>query len=278
MRSNNDNPLNSFEMKKRHVKTILLVIAGVIVVSIILGFFLIYVVGADITSIILTLMSIFIGIIGIFVPIIIWSISTDKIQDPNADAAPISLLEKIMEKLKNKIVLAAIGLLLLIGPVYVWDYNRLKTEYYADYVDRWGLAEGVVPLSKSQVSKRYAHYRFESKQRKLRRVVYANSAGIPIGHLHTEYIDRASIQEFTYTDDGRLQTTYLKSANEKTIVSYVWGGANWDVVDLKDRERESAVKLASSFTSISSNLFSGETNSSKADIKRFKLTRNEEGY
>ncbi|MDR3261102.1 MAG: toll/interleukin-1 receptor domain-containing protein, partial [Tannerella sp.] len=174
---------------------------------------------------------------------------------------------------KQRIIAVVVGLFLLIGLGYVWDYNRLKTEYYADYIDRWGLAEGVVPLSQSQVNKRYAHYRFESKQRKLRRVVYANSVGTPIDHEDTEYIDRTSIQEFTYTDDGRLQTTALKNAKGKAIVNYSWGGAKFDRVDLKQNNGESAATLIS----ITAYIFSEKISDSKVEIKRFKLTRNEEG-
>ena len=60
-----------------------------------------------------------------------------------------------------------------------------------------------VELSAEQVKKRSTHYRFEYTHRSilgkgkgtLKRVVFANSAGFPIEHNFSEYVDRSSIQQ-----------------------------------------------------------------------------------
>ena len=151
-------------------------------------------------------------------------------------------------------------LLCLVGICFALDYYRTKTEYYADYVDKWGIPEGIIKLNKSQVNKRYAHYRFESSQRKLRRVVYANSAGTPIDNT---LFERSSILELKYTNDNRLIVTEFKNARNKVIVAYFWGGKDYDCIDIKTNKEG-----ATSATPINT----------KADIKRFKLTRNETGH
>lgn len=197
-----------------------------------------------------------------------------KILDLRFDA----LWNRFQRELRKKRLIAmALILLCLSGIGWVWDYNRNKIDYYADYVDRWGIPVGIVKLNKSQVNARNAHYRFESSKKKLRRMVFANSAGNPIDHDDTEYIERPSIQELTYIDN-RLSITELKNADNKTIATYFWGGKNNENVDIKNnKEGETGVSLGAAFTSITANLF-GDNEGAKADIKRFKLTRNDAGY
>ena len=102
----------------------------------------------------------------------------------------------------------------------MWDYYRTKNEYFADYVDRWGIPEGVVELSAEQVKKRSTHYRFEYTHRSilgkgkgtLKRVVFANSAGFPIEHNFSEYVDRSSIQQIESRKDRRGQSKFQTKA------------------------------------------------------------------
>ena len=179
-------------------------------------------------------------------------------------------------KIYKKIITAVIVLLCIVG-IFVVDYNRTKKEYYADYVDQWGIPKGIIKLNKSQMSKTSAHYRFERSQGKLRRVIYANSYGASVEHSSTEKVDRPSIQELIYTGNI-LNAIELKNARGKIIATYFWGGKNYDRIDIQNNKKEkSASALAFSFTSISLNFFE-EGGGTKADIKRFKLTRNEAGY
>ena len=60
-----------------------------------------------------------------------------------------------------------IGVVLFLFVLFIlWDYYRTKNEYFADYVDRWGIPEGVVELSAEQV-KKSTHYRFEYTHRSI---------------------------------------------------------------------------------------------------------------
>lgn len=182
---------------------------------------------------------------------------------------------------RRRIWTACVGICLLAGLLCLWNYFRTSYSYYADYVDRWGVAEGIVPLSRSQVERRQAHYRFERSRGKLRRVVYANSAGQPVDHGGGETVDRAAIQYFAYTsDDGRLTTVELQNAKGQSIVTFFVGGERFDRYDLKrNKYGEAGAALTGSFTSLSDNLFADAANeNAKADIKRYKLTRDERGY
>jgi hypothetical protein len=197
----------------------------------------------------------------------------------------------LREQRKQRVIAAVAGLLFLVGSVVVWDYNRTKVEYYADYVDKWGKPEGIIQLSESDVEKRERHYRFESSQKRLRRVVFANSAGTPVNHSHTEHTDRPAIQVLHYEDEDIYPSkTEMKNAQGKTIAVYSWGGENQDTINIQDMARN-PIALTSFFTSLqnlfdtsilnilptSSYYFLDKKESIKVNIKYLELKR-DDGY
>lgn len=162
---------------------------------------------------------------------------------------------------------------------YVWDYNRLKCEYYVDYVDRWGIPAGVVPLTRSQVAKRFAHYRFEYRQRQLRRVVCANSAGIPTEYQFTEFIHRPVIQEVEYErSTGQVIKVIQEDAFgiPQKVLLYPNVGREKNVVDVVT-PAGNASSTASSVSSLESSFFALPYNSPKSHIGRYEYQRNEKG-
>ena len=171
----------------------------------------------------------------------------------------------------------------------LWDYYRTKNEYFADYVDRWGIPEGVVELSAEQVKKRSTHYRFEYTHRSilgkgkgtLKRVVFANSAGFPIEHNFSEYVDRSSIQQIESRKDRRGQSVieieYQNSKQKPLIVAYI-AGDSLQYVDLKSLDKGMGIGLTSSFTSITSNAFESMFSNSKSEIRRYRLIRDRQGF
>lgn len=124
----------------------------------------------------------------------------------------------------------------LLGGIFAVDALRPVENYYADYVDSYGLPEGIFSLDEEDLVGRNCHYRFEYSgirfgksihadssdwsfirlfncHRILKRVVQASSLGLPIRRDHTEYGSRPEIQSFDYAADGRLaQIRYLKFA------------------------------------------------------------------
>jgi len=178
---------------------------------------------------------------------------------------------------KQRLIAAAAGLLCIAALGWVFDYFYPKKEYYADYVEanKKGIPEGIIRLNKKQVKKRNTHYRFEKSQGKLRRVVYANSAGTPVEHNDIEYTDRPSIQELEYVGN-RLNKTVIKNKMGKTIAAYFWGGKDYTAIDIKNDEMgESDNVLNASYMSL---VKEEEGKKTKAIIKRFKLTRNDNGF
>ena len=186
-------------------------------------------------------------------------------------------LEVLSNRFRRKQYLGVVTtiLLCLVGAGFINDYFRTKTEYYADYVDRWGIPEGVIKLSKAQVSKRYAHYRFENSQRKLRRVVYANSAGTPIDHANTEHFNRPVIQVLSYVND-RLNDIELKNARNRTLSTHFYYGENFDRIDIKQNRAGEAGAVIASHVFIPGVYV--EDNRSMMNVKRLVLKRDTNGY
>ena len=174
---------------------------------------------------------------------------------------------------KRRIIAAVAGLLCLAALGWAFDYFYPKYEYYADYTDKKGIPEGIVKLDKAQVKVRNAHYRFVYTERKLRKVVYANSVGKPVEHKDIEYADRPSILELEYVGD-RLITT-IKNEKGKTTATYFWRGKDRDAIDIINDETGEAGVLGASYMFLT-NIY--ENRESKATIKRFKLERNDDGY
>ena len=145
-------------------------------------------------------------------------------------------LQEKSKSLKRKLLLLS-PLLLLIALIaaFVIDCNRLVVNHYADYVDSYGLPQGIFQLEEDDLPERHVHYRFEYRgyrlgksihadssdwsffrlfgmQRVLQRVVQANSKGNPMERNHTELKIRPAIQVFKYDNDLSFFAKKLISA------------------------------------------------------------------
>lgn len=135
-------------------------------------------------------------------------------------------------------VFRAVALALLAMAAWgLWqETERTVAVRFGDWVDSYGLPQGLWPLSPEMAAGRKIHYRFEYKgwqfgasphadsapipllgklgiRRKLVRVVQANSAGRPVRSLDTDYAMRPEIMEFTYAPGNRLAETICRRYN-----------------------------------------------------------------
>lgn len=189
---------------------------------------------------------------------------------------------------RNRIITVCTAILILFGLGFIWDYNSIKYEYYADYVDRWGIPEGILPLKSKEVKGRYFNYRFEYKYKSnflnliktkgiLLRVACVNSFGNPIDFQSTETLDRYPIQEFEYENTKLylLRITYKdKYGNTCKYISYPT--ANKNTVDVVSREGTASSTL-SSIASIQFSKTSMKHNLAKSSIGRYQYERNAKG-
>ena len=172
----------------------------------------------------------------------------------------------------------------------VWDYTRTKVEYYADYVDCWGIPHGVIALNKNQISNRYRSYKFVYKRIslgqpnayswRLNKVVYVNSADIPQEHTTSAYTDRYSIQQFEYSrSTGALISINYALPSGRIILRHNISEHNEcraAVADLLSANQEKGSTFVGSNTT-SSLIGLTDISQKKSKIKRFAYHRNAKG-
>jgi hypothetical protein len=100
---------------------------------------------------------------------------------------------------------AVAACLLLVLGYGVVDYFFIHhVRYYDDYVERWGVPEGIGRLSSEQVAHRSSSWRLEVLRGKLRRLVRVDSRGNVQAALNSDEQERSDDQRYYYAEDGRL--------------------------------------------------------------------------
>jgi len=85
-----------------------------------------------------------------------------------------------------------------------WDYTRTRQTYYADYVERWGVPEGIGKLTLEQARRRSETWKFESSRQRVDRVCRVNGSGRPRASLDHVEQQRPVDRRFHYRSDGKL--------------------------------------------------------------------------
>lgn len=165
----------------------------------------------------------------------------------------------------------AASIILIIGfGLVVWNKNyRTTYKYYKNYVDRWGLPEGIYELNKEQVSHRQRHYRFEYRGSLLRKVVYANSLGTPMDS-GPELNEGNMIQEMIYDENRNLTSILSKNRNGRILVEYQFN-KKYDRMNLKGENTD--------FVSLSrSGALDFGNDSAKSSITSIVYERDKNGF
>lgn len=127
---------------------------------------------------------------------------------------------------KSAIAIAAAVVILIVGGCGYWlDYNRLKIRYYKDYVEQWGVPQGIGKLSGNEQKHMNRMYRFEYQKHKLQRMSHVNSYGHIIEDGESERNERPLDIRLFYSDNGNISSAkvydrsgkvlYVKSFNDK---------------------------------------------------------------
>lgn len=130
---------------------------------------------------------------------------------------------------KRRIVLIGSGLVVVIGVCSwaVWDYNfHEKTEYFSNYVEIYGVANGVDPLTLEQVSKRNLSYRITRLKGKVISFEKVNGSGCLCSSdavvLDSEFLpipDMPTKIEYSYNEHRSLDKAMYFKKNGLHIVT-----------------------------------------------------------
>lgn len=106
------------------------------------------------------------------------------------------------------------------GGLWACDYYIPKHSYYADYIGQFEKIEGIIPLNKEQMQKRYAHYQFVHYKYKLRSVTLLNSFKMPIEQEGMKHINRPVKLSFQYNSNDKLEKVHHLDRNNTLISSF----------------------------------------------------------
>ena len=154
--------------------------------------------------------------------------------------------------IRQRIIYGCIGILFCILGLFIWDYNRSTYSYFADYVDCYGVPEGVIPLTTKQVSHRMRSYQFKYNRIpfgepgayswRISKVSYVNSALRPQNIDNTEMTDRSPIIEMEYNEKtGVVSRINFCDTKGKVLLRHVLterDGSTAAVADFVDSQEQ----------------------------------------
>ncbi|GHT91393.1 serine/threonine protein kinase [Spirochaetia bacterium] len=183
-----------------------------------------------------------------------------------------------------KIAAAALVLLLLGGGLWYWDTHRIKTYYYKDYVEQWGVPKGIHKLSASEFHHRQASYRFVYKEKKLQSLALVNSKGNiqnwnAVDDSSQDRFDRPVNATFSYRSSGNIDYVLYLDRSGKTLLKKSYnegkdGKINLFIFQYND-EYGTEKKLPKDMTGY---IKLENEYAERGAISRFALTFDEQGF
>lgn len=171
---------------------------------------------------------------------------------------------------------AAAIIVLFVAGLWSWDYNRTKVFYYKDYVEYWGIPEGIGRLTGSEMQHRQATYRLEYSQRKLRRLSLVNPEGNLIPHNDTEtMLTRYTDVRYYYTDDEKVDYKTIYDQAGKLLYKMDYDEALKTVTFRQNDEYGTEMNLRANTTDLQNQ--GKQLFENKSRISRYLLTHDENG-
>lgn len=183
----------------------------------------------------------------------------------------------------RNIWIAVCAVLVAIG-AFVWDYTRVRTEYYAHSTDIYGVLKGINPLSSDQVNHRNENLRFSYRRApfgskdfyswRLDRVDVVNSAGTVSPSFFLSFVYPHPSLKYDYDNAGKpVRVTGLdETGHVKQTYELLddFDGTPAGILDLKGIETGQTAAFRA-------NAYNDGNISSNTRIRRYHLLRDEEG-
>lgn len=202
-----------------------------------------------------------------------------------------ALYDRINRHNRKKRINFALSTLLFccIGLLY-WYYTKPIYKYYADYVDKWGIPEGVIELDESVLKHRYRSYRFEYRRIPIREdnalswrlseVAYINSSGQVENYPEGEIDNRYAIMQLEYNSSGTIKHIDLCNKFGKVLLRWKVSskdGVKAALIDFLGTTDIDASGYLGAYTTKSINP-TNINSTYKSSIKRYVIERDNEGY
>lgn len=189
-------------------------------------------------------------------------------------------------QIRKNVCYALFVLFTILAGIGIWDYNRSIYEYYADYVDVYGMPEGICKLTDEQKRHREYSFRFEYKRIpfgepnayswRLHSVSHVNSVD-RLKKYEDVIGDRFALQTYSYNKEtGKLSYVENYDNKERLVCRYLYSkrdGVDACIVDIEGGSKERIL----GFSTISSTSRTVEDNMS-SNITRFIFLRDSLGH
>ncbi|MBF8456713.1 toll/interleukin-1 receptor domain-containing protein [Kaistella sp. G5-32] len=184
--------------------------------------------------------------------------------------------EKKRKRKINHTFLAILIPLVLFSIFKIWDYNRVKSKFYSNYVDKFGIPNGIFELSKEQITHKNSHYRFQYRRNKLIAVEHLNSSNILTDFLLGENQYRPVLMNLFYNEDGTLNSIDYSDLHRIKLARIIYSGSKKNEIDIKTPSGSTAVLNANQTIETGSPIDIGLY--SKSLINHISLIRDNQGY
>lgn len=172
-------------------------------------------------------------------------------------------------------ILSVVLCLLVGGGLLWWDYSRVKTRYYKDYVEQWGIPQGIGKVSPKQKSHMSRLYKFEYQNYKLQRVSHINSLGNVIDDGESERYERPLDMRFQYSDNKKVSRVKVYDRGGKILYVKSYNDKLNSVVFQYDDEYGTEKSLSAQTIGYVNSLNSSDA---KGKISRWLIDYDENGY
>ncbi len=186
-------------------------------------------------------------------------------------------------EMRRNLLIGALATLLIVAGLFVYDYFRVKTDYYMEYTLRHGMPEGVFKIKKSELRHYPAYYKFDSTRGKTVRITACDYWGQPMNMPPTGILGESPIIELCY-ENGKLSALEHKDASGSNIYKEVFASDDYTKVDLKESSSGDAASLFGSGTSMTEGRLSQDSDPmsfftrGKANIGRYVYEYDDDGY
>lgn len=173
------------------------------------------------------------------------------------------------------VCLSVIGAVIIGGSYLAYDYNRVKIRYFKDYVEQWGIPQGIGKVSASAKSHMTRLYRFEYRHYKLQRVSHINSLGNIIDDDESERQERPIDMYLYYSDNNLLSRVKTYDRSGKLVFVKAYNDRLTSAVFQYDDEFGTEKSLSGQTIGYAN---SGKANENRGKISRWLITYDSNGY
>lgn len=172
-------------------------------------------------------------------------------------------------------VIVVLAVLLVGGGFFLWDYNHTKVRYYKDYVEQWGVPQGIGRLSAGSWKHANRMYRMEYRKFKLQRISHVNSFGSIINDGESERYERPVDMRLYYADNGMINTAKVYNQAGKVLYVKAYNDKLNTVIFQYDDQYGTEMNLGSETVGYVNALSDSQD---KGKISRWLIEYDENGY